>query len=176
MGEDLRPTTDIHRLIIMKSRTSNSIWNIARSKNILALPSRIILTYALVVPHYNYGDVVYDGCTLDTNLNLERSQNYTAKALLGHSKFSSTTNALHKLNWIPLQQQRKIHQGVFIHKALKHQSSNHATTTIRNLLPLLLTGWCFSYVRFYIFFNVTNTRSLAGDPNPRTTSSWTEGV
>ena len=68
-------------------------------------------------------------------MTLERSQNYAAKALLGHSKFDSATKALHELNWIPLHLRRKIHQGVFIHKSLHHHSSYHAMTTIRNLLP-----------------------------------------
>ena len=119
----------------IKSRASHSIRNIARSKNVLALSSRIILTNALVVPHYNYCDVIYDGCTSDAKLNLERSQNYAAKAFLGYTKYSSATNSLLELNWIPLQQRRQIHQGVLVHKALQHHSSNHVTTTIRNLLP-----------------------------------------
>ena len=119
----------------IKSRAANSIRNIARSNNVLSLSSRIILTNALVVPHYNYADVVYDGCTSDARLSLERSQNYAAKALLGLSKYSSATHALQELKWIPLQQRRKVHQGVFVHKALQHHSSNHATTTISNLLP-----------------------------------------
>ena len=119
----------------IKSRAANSIRNIARSNNILALSSRILLTNALVVPHYNYGDVVYDGCTSDAKSNLERSQNYAAKALLGYRKYDSATNALFELNWIPLHQRRKVHQGVLVHKALHNHSSHHMTTSIRNLLP-----------------------------------------
>ena len=124
-----------NHVALIKSRASNSIRNIARSNNILSLSSRIILTNALVVPHYNYGDVIYDGCTSDAKLNLERSQNYAAKALLGYSKYSSATNALQELKWIPLEQRRKVHQSVFVHKALQLHSSNHAFTTIRSLLP-----------------------------------------
>ena len=119
----------------IRSRASNAIRNIARSNNILSLPSRVILTNALVVPHYNYGDIIYDGCSASARDQIERSQNYAAKALLGRSKFSSATNALLELNWIPLSQRRKIHQGVFVHKALHNKSSHHATTSIKNLLP-----------------------------------------
>ena len=119
----------------IRSRTTNVIRHIARCNNTLSLPSRIILNNALVVPHFNYGDIIYDGCTADARDNLERNHNYAAKALLGQTKYSSATKALQKLNWIPLHQRRKVHQGVFIHKALHHQSSFHATTSISGLIP-----------------------------------------
>ena len=119
----------------IKSRTCNAIRNIARSNNILPLQSRIILTNALVVPHYNYGDILYDGCTADVREELERNQNYAARSLLGQPKSSSAKDALNSLKWIPLQLRRQIHQSVFIHKSLKHQSSYHATSSVINLQP-----------------------------------------
>ena len=119
----------------IKQRTTNAIKNIARANNVLSLPSRLILTNALVVPHYNYGDVVYDGCTAGVANDLERNQNYAARAMLGAPKFSSATSALHQLDWIPLRQRRQIHQCVFIHKAIRNKSSYHATHSITNLLP-----------------------------------------
>ena len=59
---------------------------------------------------------------------------YAAKAILGWPKLSSSSTALKELGWIPLHQRRKIHQGVFVHKALCH-NSHHATSSINNLLP-----------------------------------------
>ena len=119
----------------VKSRTTNAIRNIARTNSILPMSSRILLTNALVVPHYNYGDILYDGCTADARDALERNQSYAAKAILGRPKYSSSTDALKELNWLPLQQRRKIHQGVFVHKAIRHKNSHHATSAILNLLP-----------------------------------------
>ena len=119
----------------IRSRTTNVIRHISRSNATLSLSSRILLTNALVVPHYNYGDIIYDGCTADAREILKRNQNYAAKALLGKSKYSSATDALVKLRWIPLHMRRKIHQGVFVHKAIHHQSSVHATSSILNLTP-----------------------------------------
>ena len=58
-----------------------------------------------------------------------------AKAILGRTKRSSTTTALKDLKWIPLHQRRKIHQGVFVHKAIHHKNSHHATSAILDLLP-----------------------------------------
>ena len=119
----------------IKQRTTNVIRNIARANNVLSLPSRLTLVNALVVPHYNYGDVIYDGCSLSVAKELEGNQSYAAKALLGKPKFSSSTEALHRLNWIPLNQRRQVHQCVFIHKAIRNRSSHHATQAIAHLLP-----------------------------------------
>ena len=119
----------------IRKRASNAIRNISRSRHVLGLSSRILLTNALVVPHYNYGDVVYDGCSAEAKQALERNHNYAARALLGKSKFSSATEALNELNWIPLSQRRRIHQGVLVHKALHHRSSHHVISTFSNLLP-----------------------------------------
>ena len=47
----------------VKSRTSNAIRNIATSSNTLSLNARKLLTDALVTPHYNYCDFIYDGCS-----------------------------------------------------------------------------------------------------------------
>ena len=119
----------------VKSRTTNAIRNIARTNTILPMSSRVLLTNALVVPHYNYGDILYDGCSADARMALERNQGYAAKAILGKHKHSSTTSALKELHWLPLHQRRKIHQGVFVHKAIRQQNSHHATSAILNLLP-----------------------------------------
>ena len=88
----------------IRKRASNAIRNISRSRHVLGLSSRILLTNALVVPHYNYGDVVYDGCSAEAKQALERNHNYAARALLGKSKFSSATEALNELNWIPREE------------------------------------------------------------------------
>ena len=39
------------------------------------------------------------------------------------------------LNWIPLEDRRKVHLGVFVHKALKHEGSAHAVGKLSELLP-----------------------------------------
>ena len=102
----------------------------------MSFPSKqVILTNTLVVPHYNYGDIVYDGCTARVANELEKNQNYAARAMLGKSKYSSATDALNQLDWIPLRQRRQIHQCVFVHKAIRNRSSNHATQSIAALLP-----------------------------------------
>ena len=70
----------------IKKKTSNAIRNIARTTNILPLRSRQLLIEALATPHYNYCDVIYDGCSERAKKNLQTNQNYAAIALLGEKK------------------------------------------------------------------------------------------
>ena len=87
-----------HHITTIKAKTNNAIRNIARTSGILPLRSRKLLTEALVTPHWNYCDVIYDGCSEKAKNNLQRNQNYAARALLGRSKYSSATEALKQLN------------------------------------------------------------------------------
>ena len=119
----------------IKARTTNAIRNIARTSNILSQSSRKLLSEALITPHYNYCDVIYDGCSQKAKLNLQRNQNYAAKALLGKSKFSSGSEALKELNWLPLEQRRKLHTAVFVHKAMKGKTSEHGMNMVNGLRP-----------------------------------------
>ena len=63
------------------------------------------------------------------------NQNFAAKALLNRTKHSSAAKALKDLNWITLEDRRKVHLGVFVHKALKGQSSRHSANKISSLIP-----------------------------------------
>ena len=63
------------------------------------------------------------------------NHNYAAKALLGRNKLSSATAALKELRWLPLDQRRKLHTGVFVHKAINGHSSQHGITTVHALRP-----------------------------------------
>ena len=95
----------------------------------------MLLTEALVTPHYNYCDVIYDGCSVKARSNLQRNQNYAARALLGKKKRSSGTEALKRLKWLPLEKRRKLHTGVFAHKAVNGRSSRHAMCMVEDLKP-----------------------------------------
>ena len=50
--------------------------------------------------------------------NIQIIHNKAAKFVLGQSKFSSSSEALRKLNWKTLLERRKIHRLVFMYKCL----------------------------------------------------------
>ena len=79
--------------------------------------------------------MVYDGCSEKAKTALQRNHNYAAKALLGRRKRSSATEALQELRWLPLEQRRRIHIGVFVHKAINGNTSKHGIEMVRGLRP-----------------------------------------
>ena len=113
----------------IRRQTHNTITNIARTSNVLPITSRRTLYDALVTPHFNYCDVVWDGTTKKWANELQKSGNFAAKALLGRRKSSSATAALNRLDMMPLCEKRKVHLGVFIHKIVNHNGPKE--TTIR---------------------------------------------
>ena len=51
-------------------------------------------------------------------MKLQMTQNYAAKSLLGMRKYSSATEALEKLDLLPVKQKCNVHLAVFAHKTL----------------------------------------------------------
>ena len=100
----------------IKSKTSRIIRNLARTTHVLPLKSRRILYDALVTPHFNYCDTVWGGLSKKLTKDLQRTGNFAAKALLGKKKRDSATDALVKLNMMPLEDKRSVHLGVLVHK------------------------------------------------------------
>ena len=102
----------------IKKQTHKTIANLARTTHVLPLKSRKTLYDALVTPHLNYCDIIWDGTSVTNAKALQKTGNFAAKALLGLKRKSSGTEALKKLNMVPLWLKRKIHMGVFVHKMM----------------------------------------------------------
>ena len=112
----------------IKLRTHKTISNLARTSHILPLKSRRTLYDALVAPHFNYCDVVWHGISATQSRSLQKTANFAARAILGEKKNTSATQALQKLNMVPLSLKRDIHLGVFVHRLM---NSNGPQDTVQ---------------------------------------------
>ena len=63
------------------------------------------------------------GCRQKESRSLQSTQNFAAKSITGHRKYDSATNSLKQLNFLNLEQRRKVHENGFTHKALLQQST-----------------------------------------------------
>ena len=118
----------------IKSKTCRIIRNLARTTSVLPLKSRRQLYDALVTPHFNYCDTVWGGMSKGLCANLQKTGNFAAKSLLGMKKKDSATEALIKLNMMPLEEKRSVHLGVLVHKLSK---STGPTQLIENYKGLI---------------------------------------
>ena len=100
----------------VKSKTYNIIRNLARTTSVLPLKAKKQLYDALVTPHFSYCDTVWGGLSKRASADLQKAGNFAAKSMLGLRKRASATQALIKLNMMPLEEKRRVHLGVLVHK------------------------------------------------------------
>ena len=117
---DLNWKKQINRI---KRNSMGKIRNIHRFNNMLPLQHRKNLYNAIISPQFDYGDVLIGGANQKELNGLQRIQNFAAKSILGKKKRYSNRKTLKELQFLNLEQRRKIHRTVFIHKALLNKSS-----------------------------------------------------
>ena len=117
----------------VKSKASRTIRNLARTTSVLPLKSRKTLYDALVTPHFSYCDVVWGGTNRTITNDLQKTGNFAAKTLLGMKKRESATEALCKLNMMPLERKREVHLGVITHKLLQGKGPKDLVSECQSL-------------------------------------------
>lgn len=102
----------------VKQRATNCIRNLHRVNQLIPMKQQRILYTSLVTPHFTYADTIWNNCGTTNENKIQQAQNFAAKSMLGVSKFSSSTEALKKLELLPLAEKRKINVAVQAKKAL----------------------------------------------------------
>ena len=102
----------------IKQKATNSIRNLHQANKILPMKQKRILYNSLVVPHFTYGDVIWNCCSKENARKIQQAQNFAVKSMLGLSKRSSSTDALKQLELLPLEEKRNIHAAVHVKKVL----------------------------------------------------------
>ena len=101
-----------------KKKAVNSIRNTHRANKLLPMKQKRLLYNSLVTPHFTYGDIIWNKCGRANQNKLQQAQNYAVKSILGVHKYSSSKEALKKLDLLTLSEKRDIHAAVFVKKAL----------------------------------------------------------
>ena len=105
----------------VKKKATNSIRNLHTANQLLPMKQKRVLYNSLVAAHFTYADVIWNKCGRINENKLQQAQNYAAKSILGLSKYSSSKQALRKLELLPLQEKRNIHTAVFVKKTLENK-------------------------------------------------------
>ena len=107
------------------------------------LPCFLLLTNlkSYILPHFDYCDVIWSGCTLDESRRLESLLNFSCKIVLHRRRDSSSTAALQELGLTTLTLRRKLHMAQCMFRSLSSQAPPYVSRL-------------FSYVSYH-----HNTRS-----------------
>ena len=152
LSEDLSWADHVKNIM---SKTNQRLGLIRRIKHLLPLHARLTLYRSLILPLFDYGDIISGDKNNATLMNdLQIQQNKAAKILLDKAKYSSATDALEILKWKRLDQRRHMHRCVFIFRCLngmidfdfnsRHNSAfhNYKTRQCNKLrLPAPKTNW-----------------------------------
>ena len=132
IDQDLSWKKQIKRI---KRNAMGKIRNLHRINFMLPRQQRINLYNALVSPQFDYGDILWGGANQKELNSLQRIQNFAMKSILGKKRKYSNRKAMKELKFLNLEQRRKIHRTVFLHKALLNISSQNLHNQISNYLP-----------------------------------------
>ena len=139
----------------ISTKVNQRIGLIRRIRDVLPLQARVTLYNTLILPLFDYGDVIWGDKNNDTIMSeLQILQNKAAKVLLGQPPRSSSTEALRSLDLKSLSVRRFFHRCTAIHKCLigetdfnfnfiKNQAVHSYNTRRSNdlRLPLPRTNW-----------------------------------
>ena len=122
IDEDLSWNKQINRV---KKKSLNATRGLHRINKFLPLKHRKNLYNTIVVPHFDHADVVWGGCSKKDANRLQKVQNFAVKSIAGKRKYDHVTPLFKELNYLNLGQRRKVHEAVFIHKAITENSSRN---------------------------------------------------
>ena len=117
----------------LRNKTIGIVRHLHRVNKLLPTKVKLQLYDSLVASHLNYADVVWSGCSKANKQKLQHVQNFALKSILGMRKFDSATEALQTLNYLNLEEKRKVHEAVFTHKALNEKMPRNITEEYKKL-------------------------------------------
>ena len=101
------------------SKISKRLGLLKRIKHLLPRYARLLFYKSLILPLFDYGDLVWGDKNNDVLMgNLQILQNKAAKIILDYHPLSSSSAALDELGWNRLHQRRFYHRCLFIFKCL----------------------------------------------------------
>ena len=103
---------------IVKRNAINVIRQVSRINKFLPLKLKLILYKTLISPIFNYGDIIWGGCSKKDSKKIQVAQNFAIRTIVGKRKYESVRENLKELRLLNLEKRRIVHESVFTHKAL----------------------------------------------------------
>ena len=115
----------------MCNKISKRIGIIRRLRTCLDTNTLNILYKSMILPVFDYCDVVYSNCSginLDT---LEQIQNRAARAITGYPPWHSATELRDKLGWMKIRSRWLIHKCIFMYKCLNDLAPRYVCSNFK---------------------------------------------
>ena len=107
--------------IAKKSRAASyAMFSLLKLRRYLSRESCLQIANALVFSHMDYGNGLFINLPASTLRPFQRIQNFTAKIILGKSKYDSSTEALKELHILPVHVRSEFKLLVLVFKCLNN--------------------------------------------------------
>ena len=108
-----------HHIEHVVKKVNQRLGLLKRVKHLLPLKSRLLYYNSILMPLFDYADLVW-GDKHDSTLmsSLQTLQNKAAKLILDRPLYSSASDALTTLNWVSLEKRRYHRRCVYVYKCL----------------------------------------------------------
>ena len=105
-----------------------------RIKHLLPFSARLLFYNSLVMPLFDYADLVWgDKHNVTLMTSLQVLKNKAAKIILDRTLYSSATHALATLKWVPLEKRRFQRRCISVNFIRQQEQHDHNTRTKLNL-------------------------------------------
>ncbi len=102
----------------MVSKISAKIGILRSLRKIVPTDTLKLLYNAVVQPHFDYADIVYDSTSSTNKQRLQRLQTRAARLISGTGPRDSRIPMFQDLGWLSLQNRRNFHKLVMVYKCI----------------------------------------------------------
>jgi hypothetical protein len=110
---------------------SINIRNIASIRRFINLDTAKLLASSLVLTHLDYSNSVLSGLPKKSITQLQRTQNWAAKVVLHRDKYSSSSDALLTLHWLPIKERIDFKVLCLVYKCLNNMAPQYLSSLIK---------------------------------------------
>ena len=118
---------------ILKSKLSSKVGLLYRLRKTVPLDTIMQLYNSIVLPHFDYCDIIYGQCS---NVNLEKIQklqNRAARILSGSGPRENRINMFKRLKWLSLKNRQLLHKCNMIYKSLNNLAPSYMSNALSSL-------------------------------------------
>ena len=109
-----------------EAKINKRLGLLKRIKHLLPRFARLLYYNSLVLPLFDYGDIIWGDKNNSTLMqSLQILQNKAAKIILDRPVHSSATDALQTLNWLNLSKRRLYHRCLYVFKCKNDLLTSH---------------------------------------------------
>ena len=124
---------DVH-IDKLYTKTCQKLGAVRKSRNCLNEKTALNLYKSLVLPHIDYGDVVYTTATKELLDKLQKVQNRACRIICKGSRYDSATELHQKLNLPKLKDRAELNLSLLCHKSV--YNDGNTTGLSRYFIPL----------------------------------------